>query len=632
MLTKRFTLLAAAVTFSVIAYAQAPKFSSKLQLVKSTPAIENKVLTMNPNRATGLEVVQPGPITSINANIGSTKTTRDITHTIIGTTYYDLQTNSSVCNRMVNDPDGTVQATWTFSAGNAGVDRGTGYAVYQNGVWSDPPAARIETSRTGWPNIARTGNGGEFVLSHNTAFSQLDLLNRETLGTGTWNEDLNTLESPIPNGNWWPRMASSGNYIHAISITYPIASGGVLYHGQDGALCYSRSSDNGATWDIVNQVPELVDSNYYLGFSGDAYAIDAKGSTVAIVVGDGYTDVVLLKSTDNGNTWTKTLVWDFPIDFYVNEDITDINGDGIADTLDSNDEGFSVLIDAAGKCHVAFGYVRIFDDDDSPTGLGSYFPGTNGIGYWNESYAENQLPPTIVAGAIDVDGSGVLEINGLGRYLNSGLALHPNLATDGTNIFLSYTAVVENTDDGFGLNNEHVYVTASDDGGETWQDPVDINLAYDEFSNGAFGDLARDVMNNKLQLLYMLDYCAGVANNDPCNVGKENTMMYVEANVEDFGVGGVIGINDVVNPDQSLSVYPNPSNGLMTIDFRKLKQTDVNISVTNNIGQVVKLINSVKVLNNKADLDLSDIGNGLYYVNVKSGTMNKTIPVSLMND
>lgn len=632
MLTKRFTLLAAAVSFSVIAVAQIPKFSTDPLLVKSTPAIENKMLNINAVQANGLEENKPGYISSTNSNVGNSATTREITHTIIGTTYYDLQTNSSVCNRLINNVDGTVQATWTFSAGNQAVDRGTGYAARLGGVWTPPPTTRIESQRTGWPSIVRTATGGEYVIAHNTTIGQLQLTNRTPLGSGTWNENTTALTSPIAGGNWWPRLSSSGNYIHAISITYPVASGGEIYKGQDGALCYSRSSDNGETWDIVNQVPELVDSSFYNGFSGDGYAIDAKGNTVAIVVGDGYTDVVLLKSTDNGNTWTKTIVWDFPIDFYTPEMISDADGDGVADTLDSTDEGFSVLIDAAGMCHVTFGYVRILDEDDTPTGTGSYFPGTNGIGYWNESYAENELPPTIITGAIDVDGSGILEINDLGRYLNSGLALHPNLATDGVNIFLSYTAVVENTDDGFGFNNEHVYVIASADGGDTWQDPVDINLAYDEFSNGAFGDLARDVIDNKIQLLYMLDYCAGIANNQDCNVGKENSMMYVEANVEEFGVEGIVGVNSIKNFDQTLSLYPNPSKGLMTMDFKKIKQTEVSVSVTNSIGQVVKLINSVKVTNNKAQLDLTGMEDGLYYVNVKSGSFNATLPVNLVNN
>ncbi|MEO6167783.1 MAG: hypothetical protein ABIO46_16185, partial [Chitinophagales bacterium] len=172
-MTKKFTLLAAAVSFSVMAFAQAPKFSTQFHAVKSTPAIENKMLKINTFRYTGMEPNLATGNTSSNANVGATSTTREITHTIIGTTYYDLQTNSSVCNRLVNNTDGTVQATWTHSpdAVSGFPNRGTGYVAKIDGVWGPPPAARIESERTGWPNIVRTGNGGEFVIAHNTVVS-----------------------------------------------------------------------------------------------------------------------------------------------------------------------------------------------------------------------------------------------------------------------------------------------------------------------------------------------------------------------------------------------------------------------------------------------------------------------------
>ena len=72
MLTKTFTLLAAAVTISVTAFAQSPAFSNKFQSAKLTPAIENKMLKMNTLRSTGLEEMKPGNISSTNANVGST--------------------------------------------------------------------------------------------------------------------------------------------------------------------------------------------------------------------------------------------------------------------------------------------------------------------------------------------------------------------------------------------------------------------------------------------------------------------------------------------------------------------------------------------------------------------------------
>lgn len=627
-MTKKITLLGMVVAFSLSAYAQSISYSPQFHPPKPSPSIAGKLLKAMSARTGNEQLPAFQPQTS-SSNLGQTSTNRDITQTTIGDGYYDLQTNSSVCNRIVSNVDGTVQATWTFSAGDQANDRGTGYAIKSAGAWSPPPTERIESSRTGWPNVVRTANGNEFVIAHNTAVTALQLSSRAPLGTGAWVENTTALPSPIPEGNWWPRMVTSGNYIHEVSVTYPVANGGQEYNGQDAALCYSRSSDNGATWDIVNQVPALVDSTYYLGFGGDQYAIDARGSTVAIVVGDSYTDVVLLKSTDNGNTWTKTLVWDFPIDKYTLSNTTDVDGDGMVDTLDSNDGGFSVVIDGNNMCHVAYSYMRIFDDDSSSTGLGSYFPGTNGIAYWNESFVENGDPPVLVAGAVDVDGSGLLEIAALGRYLNSGLSLHPFLASDGVNLFLSYTAVVENTADADGKNLEHVYVVASSDNGATWStNPVDINNQYDEFSVGAFASLVSHVNNNKLELLYQRDYCAGIANNDQCNVGEDQEYVYVEADVTEFGVD-MVGISPLAGNAANISAYPNPSNGMIHVNFSTLKNQVVDVTFMNSIGQVAKQFNNVKVDASDMQFDVTNLENGLYFINVKSDNGTSTIPVNI---
>lgn len=52
------------------------------------------------------------------------------------------------------------------------------------------------------------------------------------------------------------------------------------------------------------QIPG-TDSTEYMGFGGDEYSIDARGNTVAIALGSTITDLMLLKSTDAGLTWTK---------------------------------------------------------------------------------------------------------------------------------------------------------------------------------------------------------------------------------------------------------------------------------------------------------------------------------------
>ena len=83
---------------------------------------------------------------------------------LIGGTYYDLQTNNSISNRLVVSDDGTISAAWTFSpdGDRSGSiiypQRGTGYNYWDGSAWLYPagPALRQETVRTGFTNIVVT--------------------------------------------------------------------------------------------------------------------------------------------------------------------------------------------------------------------------------------------------------------------------------------------------------------------------------------------------------------------------------------------------------------------------------------------------------------------------------------------
>ena len=105
------------------------------------------------------------------------------------------------------------------------------------------------------------------------------------------------------------------NNIYLIALTLPLANYGTLYEGLDGALLYSRSTDGGETWDIHNQILPGMDSSAYSGFYHDGYAFaEPKDNIVAFVVGSFQSDLFLMKSTDYGQTFEKTIIWDNPYD------------------------------------------------------------------------------------------------------------------------------------------------------------------------------------------------------------------------------------------------------------------------------------------------------------------------------
>ncbi|MCB0805506.1 MAG: exo-alpha-sialidase, partial [Bacteroidales bacterium] len=255
--------------------------------------------------------------------------------------------------------DGTVGATWTMGFADPGfADRGTGYNYYDGNNWGVMPTERIESIRTGWPSYAPYGENGELVISHDFAAGSLYFLARESKGTGTWSET--ELAGPGGSEISWTRSTTSGinnSIIQSLYITWPVANGGTVYEGLDGALLYSRSSDGGATWDIEHQIIDGLGSDDYVGFSADEYDWAAsQGDNIAFLVGSSWIDFVLMKSTDGGDTWEKTVIWENPYPFF------DPAAPFATDTFYCVDGDHHLAFDSQGKVHVVFGINRAHSD------------------------------------------------------------------------------------------------------------------------------------------------------------------------------------------------------------------------------------------------------------------------------
>ena len=191
-------------------------------------------------------------------------------------TKYDLQTNNaSGQQRIYLFPDGTLGAVATMSHEDGGSysERGTGYNYFDGASWNSQPAARIETTRTGWPSYQPFGPAGEIVLAHQAPPQPIKFCTREVKGTGAWTES--TIANPAGATNmWWARMVTNGpdhTYIHVIAVTLPSGNGGTTYNGMDGALLYIRSLDGGATWSDWIQLDGITSSEY-LAITADTYA------------------------------------------------------------------------------------------------------------------------------------------------------------------------------------------------------------------------------------------------------------------------------------------------------------------------------------------------------------------------
>jgi hypothetical protein len=485
--------------------------------------------------------VQNGESTYILAPPLSKGQPKVVSETTIGTTWYDLQSNASMQNRIYRYPDSTIVATWMFGiqAASSYPDRGTGYNSYAGGLWGSMPTARIESVKVGWPSYAPWGAQGEIIVTHNGA-TGLNIAKRAVKTMGTWTQT--TYPGPTVNPNLlWPRMVTSGSLhdtIHVMCLTAPVANAGVLYNGMDGALLYSRSTDGGTTWGINNiQIPGM-DTSSYRGFAGDCYAwAEPKGNKLSFVVGDDWLDLVLLKSNDNGTTWTKTVIWQHPYPKFN----TTVASTIYTDTFYCPDGNFAAVIDNNGLTHVFFGIQRALASIGS---LPSWFPFTDGLAYWNETMGpitspnfKTTLHPDslrakgkLVGWAQDMNNNGTINFLGSYSLFYCSVSSQPCATVDNNNnLYVVYSSMMENLNSlSTQQNYRHIWARKSIDGGGSWGSFLDItggiNHNYDDC---VFPSLASSTDDN-LHVICQVDGEPGLSVRGDLDAAGNNNIVYLK--------------------------------------------------------------------------------------------------------
>ncbi len=84
-------------------------------------------------------------------------------------------------------------------------------------------------------------------------------------------------------------------------------------------------------------------------------------------------------------------------------------------------------------------------------------------------------------------------------------------------------------------------------------------------------------------------------------------------------VGECLGIGEFAD-NINVEIYPNPNNGVFTLNLNTSGTETVNISVMDNIGGEVYKLDNVSVTNTyKNEINLSELADGLYYIHITSG-------------
>ncbi len=82
----------------------------------------------------------------------------------------------------------------------------------------------------------------------------------------------------------------------------------------------------------------------------------------------------------------------------------------------------------------------------------------------------------------------------------------------------------------------------------------------------------------------------------------------------------VTGVNEASSENPSISIYPNPSNGIINVDFNNTNS----IKVINTLGVVVYDEKMEQETEGTKTIDLSGFANGIYFINVSNekGSIN----------
>ena len=571
----------------------------------------------------------------------------------VGFTEYDLQTNGSMQRRILTNGN-NVSVTWTFSseaaptATSTYADRGTGYAHFNGTTWSAAPNARLESLRTGFSSLTLDGAGNEIAICHdgNNALQ----MNKKTGGTWT----TTPMTTNATNQGIWPHTAASGNWLYI--LTSPLDSN-IHSNGIRNGYFFSRSNDNGATW-LDNMIPlPMVDSVGHYRGGGNSYAVSAQGNKVAILVGDIGTDLTLLSSVDNGATWTKKIIWDWPLNNFdfAAAAMTDVNADNIPDTLESNDGSQSMVMDANGDIHIAFPVVRIYKTGAN-TGYNYFY--TTALAYYNSIFDSLKVVDNIFNIYHDCDGDNQFGIGNLygGSDVTSPGAVYNSIGTitmpsisivSGTpqKVLIAYTAIMDNdttVDDPShitwygasqfeGQNYRDIFVAVSPDNGTNWN-PYPVNVSKTAHFEEAFVSTPEIISGADLNMVYQGDIEPGtiMQNNDTYDDVLKNLIIVQKIAISQLLTLSLdstspcgqselpLGTKDIVNNETGIiGLYPNPANNYVNVSMQFLSPVEqVDIQLLNIAGNKLwsQTLNGVK--ESTTLIDTKSLAAGFYIVKI----------------
>ena len=555
---------------------------------------------------------------------GSVIGQKDLTISTIGTTWYDAQTANygNVMQRMWSYSDGTIGATWLCAGENLNPKRGSAYNYFDGFEWGTPdPHVGPDDYYMGSTCYAPWGEFGEIIAQFRYIPGEgpIMLYKREIKGEGDWEET--SLSNPNDVSLLWHSICTGGEnfeYIHILAYTYDTP-----YQGQDNALLYYRSSDGGESWDINGEIIEGLGSDYFAKINGFSYVwANPVGNTIAFTYGFDEFGGRVFKSDDNGNNWDIIDVFESPFD-------------PLDPPLDSEPFGCghgtsACVLDSEGNSHVVFTrMVKVFVEGEI-----FYNPYTDGLIYWNESMdvLDTSIISTYTMEYLEEGGNLIgwvisdepFEIpEGQPNYAN-GLCAYPQISSDAdNNMFVAYSSLAPGYTNG-SVFFRHIVTNSSFDGGNSWNGQIDLTTDLQFWSSECAFPTMAPIVDDSIHVLFQEDSEPGTYEwPSEQSFATENNIIHIP-----FSKGFFVGIGkEMEKPGFEIShCYPNPAVNSTRFSIKLENSLDVNIKISNIVGQFIKEINIGKISsgNNTITVDVSDLTDGVYYFTIRAGVQNIT--------
>ncbi len=134
-------------------------------------------------------------------------------------------------------------------------------------------------------------------------------------------------------------------------------------------------------------------------------------------------------------------------------------------------------------------------------------------------------------------------------------------------------------------------------------------------------------VDDKIRLIYQKDFEPGLAVRGDEDIIDINEIIYLEMDTTELGNTST-NISEISSLN-NISLYPNPATNSTNVNLYSLESKNTTLRLKNIMGKIVSEVN-INLLsgNNNIKLNLSNLKNGIYFINSES--MNDTNSIKLI--